>query len=74
VRGHIFPCRVIFHEPFLFVDDQPRTRNRELLSERTTWPLQHDTSITVEKERKRMKSGAVKRVKGDNCDGHDLVS
>lgn len=74
VRGHIFPCRVIFHEPFLFVDDQPRTRNRELLSERTTWPLQHDTSIAVEKERKRMKSGAVKRVKGDNCDGHDLVS
>lgn len=34
VCGHIFPCRVIFHEPFLFVDDRPRTKNRELLSRR----------------------------------------
>lgn len=73
VRGHIFPCRVIFHVLFLFVDDRPRARNRKLLSGRATWPLRHDTSIAVEKERKRKKSGAVKRVKGDNCDGHDLV-
>lgn len=73
VCGHIFPCRVIFHEPFLFVDDRPRTKNRELLSRRAIWLLRHDISIAAEKERKRNKSGAARRVKGDNCDGHDLV-
>lgn len=48
-------------------------RNRELLFGRATWPLRHDTSIAVGKERERERERW--RAKGDNCDnyGHDLV-
>lgn len=73
--GHIFPRRVIFHEPFLFVERRSAARGiGNCYPDAATRPVRHDTSIAGRKGGQRKKGGAARGAKGDNCDGHDPVS